>query len=126
MKNNTDSRFDLDLSFGVNMENKLLKALESTIEVKSERDKWLKTGNIAVEYMSREMPSGILVTEADHWTHVLTINGKPYCYLIFPTPVMKKIVSHYREHKPETIRRGGDHNTSEMVLLPLRDIVLPK
>ena len=44
---------------------------DKKIEVKSERDVWQKTGNIAIEYESYGKPSGINATESDYWFHNL-------------------------------------------------------
>ena len=47
-----------------------------TVEVKTERDIWVKTGNIAIEIRGRDgRKSGISVTEADTWIQLLSING---------------------------------------------------
>jgi hypothetical protein len=46
------TKFDIDLSYGQIREDKVKEMFESkTIEVKSERSWWRKTGNIAVEYI---------------------------------------------------------------------------
>jgi hypothetical protein len=126
MSNNNDSKFDLDLRYGQEIENKLLEALRGTVEVKAERDIWLKTGNIAIEYASRGKPSGIEVTEADHWAQALIVGNQPFCYLLFPTPVMRGMVRYYRENRPDTLMNGGDSYTSELVLMPLKEIIKPK
>ena len=122
MPNNEDSRFDLDLKFGQHVEDELLRALEGTIEVKAERDIWASTGNIAIEYRSRGKPSGLSVTEADHWAQALTIKGEVFCYLVFPTERLKNIARPYV--KRGNVTKGGDDNTSQMVMIPLRDIFM--
>lgn len=123
---NPTSAFDIDLKYGQHVEEALLLALQGKIEVKAERNHWLKTGNIAIEVSSRGKPSGICVTEAAHWAQVLMRGGSPFCYLIFPTPVLKGIVRYYTENRPELLTRGGDSYTSELVLLPLKEIINPK
>ena len=46
LKYNKDSKFDIDLEFGEKFEKSLAKILTlGKIEVKTERDKWKKTGN---------------------------------------------------------------------------------
>ena len=53
-------KFDLDLQYGKVREKKIAEMLENKkIEVKSERDIWQKTGNIAIEYECYGKPSGI-------------------------------------------------------------------
>jgi hypothetical protein len=42
-----------------------------------------KTGNIAIEYFSRNKPSGISTTQADYYVYKINIsNGENYCYII--------------------------------------------
>ena len=51
---NKDNKFDVDLEFGEKFEKSLAKILTlGKIEVKTERDKWKRTGNIAIELSSR-------------------------------------------------------------------------
>ena len=61
------SKFDLDLEFGQVYEKGLQKLFtqKGKIEVKTERDKWLETGNIAIEIRCRGKKSGISITESD-------------------------------------------------------------
>jgi len=74
MKLNNDKRFDLDLQYGQVFEKKVADMLRhSKIEVKTERDMWKCTGNIAIEIMSRGNPSGIETTEWVCWFHILSI-----------------------------------------------------
>ena len=48
VKTNKNNKFDIDLDFGVQYEKSLAKTLAmGKIEVKTERDKWKATGNIA-------------------------------------------------------------------------------
>ena len=51
-------KFDIDLKYGTIREEKIAEMLTNKkIEVKSERDMWMKTGNIAIEYESWNKPS---------------------------------------------------------------------
>ena len=45
------------------------------IEVKTERDIWKTTGNIAVELRYNGNPSGISSTDSNLWVHLLSYNG---------------------------------------------------
>ena len=46
-------KFDLDLEYGQVREDEVANMLQDKkIEVKSERDVWQRTGNIAIEYQS--------------------------------------------------------------------------
>lgn len=119
MKPNKEDRkkFDLDLEYGQVREDKIADMLQDKkIEVKSERDIWQTTGNIAIEYESWGKPSGIRATESDYWFHNLCIGDKIFCSLVFDTEVLKKIVD-----KLDTFRTvsGGDNNASRMFLVNL-------
>ena len=53
-------KFDIDLEYGKVREQLVADMLQNKkIEVKSERDVWQKTGNIAIEYECYGKPSGI-------------------------------------------------------------------
>ena len=59
-------KFDLDLGFGVKYEKSLANILKmGKVEVKTERDKWFKTRNIAIELSYYGKKSGLTVTEAE-------------------------------------------------------------
>jgi len=110
-------KFDLDLEYGQVREDKIAEMLQDKkIEVKSERDIWQTTGNIAIEYESWGKPSGIRATESDYWFHNLCIGDRIFCSLVFDTEVLKKIVD-----KLDTFRTvsGGDNNASRMFLVNL-------
>ena len=65
--------FDLDLKYGQGREKKLAAIFDTDkfkVEVKTERDWWFKTGNIAIEIESYGKPSGISVTESDYWVPI--------------------------------------------------------
>ena len=59
------------------------------VEVKTERDWWYR--NIAIEVESYGKPSGIAVTEADYWVHILANGDKDYCRLIFDTDTIRHL-----------------------------------
>ena len=86
-------KFDLDLKYGEIREDKIRDMLENKkIEVKSERGRWMETGNICIEYESWSKPSGIRATESDYWFHHLCVGDKEYCTLVFHTEVLRTIV----------------------------------
>jgi hypothetical protein len=69
MKHNNDFRFDLQV--GQTYENQLAELLQKKIEVK--RDfRAMETGNIFVEYQSRNKPSGLATSEAHYWVYWLS------------------------------------------------------
>ena len=120
-----NKKFDLDLKYGQEREQQvanLLIADKSKIEVKTERDWWAKTGNIAIEIESWGKPSGLEATEADYWVHILAEGDKDYCRLIFDTRTIKRLAKKYIG----TLKNGGDGWRSRFVLIPLAEIFLPK
>ena len=113
-------KFDIDLKYGTIREEKIAEMLTNKkIEVKSERDMWMKTGNIAIEYESWNKPSGIKATESDYWFHNLCIGDNEYCTLVFKTDTLKKIVNDLDTFKTVS---GGDNNASRMFLINLQKL----
>ena len=89
------------------------------IEVKSERDTWMKTGNICIEYECWNKPSGIRATESDYWFHNLCVGDNEFCTLVFKTDVLRTIVDKLDTFKTVS---GGDHNASRMFLVNLQKL----
>jgi hypothetical protein len=117
-------RFDIDLQFGEKYEDCLADLLNrGKVEVKTERDLWAKTGNIAVEIRWNDKPSGLSTTEADWWAHIMTVEGEIKFVAILPVSTLKRRVKHLLEHGRAKITRGGDNDQSEIVLLPLTEIM---
>jgi len=112
--------YDIDLPFGEFYEKKLAEILTSCkIEVKTEKNDWQKTNNIYIELFDRGNDSGLRITKADYWAHVLQDKGKVKLVLIFPTTVLKNIVKK-TEHKFMTY--GGDYKNTLGMLLPLNKL----
>ena len=108
-------KFDIDLEYGEIREDKIKDMLTNNkVEVKSERDMWMKTGNIAIEYECWNKPSGIKATESDYWFHNLCIGDEEYCTLVFKTDTLRKIVDKLDYFKTVS---GGDNNASKMFLV---------
>lgn len=127
MERNTlkNNKFDIDLKYGQEREQRLASILDKNknkIEVKTERDWWFKTGNIAIEVECNGKPSGIMATKADYWVHILAEGDKDYCRLIFDTRTVKRLAKKYIG----TLKNGGDGWRSRFVLIPLAEIFLPK
>ena len=113
-------KFDLDLQYGEIREQKIADMLTGKkIEVKSERDTWMKTGNICIEYESWSKPSGIRATESDYWFHNLCVGDNECCTLVFKTDVLKTLVDKLDTFKTVS---GGDHNASRMFLVSLQKL----
>jgi hypothetical protein len=117
------SKFDIDLKFGEGYEYSLANILTmGKIEVKTERDTWKKTGNVAIELASRGKLSGLNTTEADWWVHILTIKKEVVGVLMFPVKKLKKIVKRSVVEGNGIMKMGGDDETSELALIPLGDL----
>ena len=123
VKTNKDNRFDIDLDFGVGYEKSLAKALSlGKIEVKTERDKWKETRNIAIELTCRGKLSGLNVTEADWWAHILSYKGEIITTLLFPVDKLKELVKWSCKEGNGRVVMGGDEQASELALIPLEDL----
>ena len=124
VKTNKNNKFDIDLDFGVHYENSLAKALSIVkVEVKTERDNWKKTGNIAIELACRGKLSGLNVTESEWWAHILTFKGEIVTVLMFPVPKLKKLVKSIVMEGNGKMVMGGDDDASEIALIPLKDLM---
>jgi len=113
-------KFDIDLEYGQVREQLVADMLQNKkIEVKSERDMWQRTGNIAIEYQSYGKPSGIDATESDYWFHNLCIGDETFCTLVFDTKSLKKIINNLDYKRSVS---GGDNNASRMYLLNIQKL----
>jgi len=124
MKHNSDFKFDLDI--GVEAEGEFGAIVNNKrVEVKYDR-KAHETGNVYIEYMYKDRPSGISHTESD-----------VYCYKIKDTFVLMgtnsikekmrrwKEVSEQNGWDPERTWqvKGGDSDQSIGMLIPILDFV---
>jgi hypothetical protein len=113
-------KFDLDLAYGKVREQQVANMLmDKKIEVKSERDLWVKTGNIAIEYECYGKPSGIAATEADYWFHNLCIGERTFATIVFDVASLKQIIDNLDYKRTVS---GGDNNASKMYLLNLQKL----
>ena len=113
-------KFDIDLKYGKVREQMIVDMLQDKkIEVKSERDIWQTSGNIAVEYESYGKPSGINSTESDYWFHNLCIGDETFATIVFETKNLKKIIDNL-DYKRSV--KGGDNNASCMYLLNIQKL----
>ena len=114
MEYNSDFKYDLKEGI-LKGETKFHKMLsESTIEVKYDR-KTRQTGNVYIEYESRNKPSGIRTTQADYWTYFVHDDE---CFTISVDRLKEKIT----KLKPRRVP-GGDSNTSMGFLVKLKDSI---
>ena len=113
-------KFDIDLQYGKVREKRVADMLQDKkIEVKSERDMWVRTGNIAIEYECYGKPSGINKTESDYWFHNLCIGDETFATLVFDVPSLKRIIDNLDEKRTVS---GGDNGAARMYLLSLQKL----
>ena len=117
-------KFDLDLKFGEEYEQGLEKLFKTKgkIEVKTERDKWIETGNIAIEIRCRGKKSGLSVTESDWWFHILSEKDKVKGMICLPVEELKNICRVMIKNGTAKKIMGGDDNESEILLLPIKEL----
>ena len=118
--------FDIDLNFGQIYEEKIRELFEGegSIEVKTERDIWADTGNIAIEIRSRGKPSGLSTTEAKWWIQVFTVDEDVKFMLMFRVDNLRKAVKYLYINELAPKINGGDDNTSELILVPISTLLL--
>lgn len=124
---NRNNKFDVDLQYGQDGERWLiwLGTDQAKVEVKTERDKWLETGNAVFEYSSRGKPSGFSVTEADYWLHIFKEKDRTAMAFIFNTIELKtflRLVYKNPDKYNARLCKGGDDNTSDVILLPIAQL----
>ena len=118
-------KFDIDLDFGTKYEHSLANILKlGKIEVKTERDKWKETRNIAIELSCNGKNSGLNTTEADYWAHILTCKGDIKGIILLPVERLKEIVKLSVHDGHGRIVMGGDNCASEIALIPLGDLAI--
>ena len=119
----TKDKFDIDLDFGKVGERAVEEMLEGdgTIEVKTEREIWKTTGNIAIEIRCRGKLSGLSTTTAKTWIHMLDGGGGGF---IFPVNKLRdKIKQRQKDGKLKLIM-GGDDNAAQLALLPIEELFI--
>ena len=116
--------FDLDLEFGKMGEEFTQKVFEgnSKVEVKTERDIWVTTGNIAIEIRCNGKPSGLSTTESSVWVHLLAHNGAIKGGFLFKVDELKGKIKKLHENGDLKLVMGGDDNASQMALLPIKEL----
>ena len=120
-----NGNFDIDLDFGQIYEEKIKDIFQGKggIEVKTERDMWKRTGNIAIEVKYKGNPSGLSSTNADWWIHILSDNGEIDTAFMFKVNKLRKKIRRLVSRKEASIVMGGDDNQSQMVLVPLKKLM---
>ena len=117
-------KFDLDLKFGHFGEDFVrdMQNGNTMIEVKTERDIWKNTGNIAIEIRCNGELSGISTTGSEIWIHLLSYNGKIEGGFIFDVKDLKGKIKKLVKEKKARMIMGGDFDASQMVLLPIKEL----
>ena len=116
--------FDLDLKFGKLGENFVndIQNGNDKIEVKTERDIWKTTGNIAIEMRYRGNPSGISTTESSLWVHLLSYKGVIEGGFMFKVDILRDKIKKLHKEGNLKMVMGGDDNMSQMALLPIKEL----
>ncbi len=116
--------FDLDLEFGKMGEEFTQQVFEgnSKVEVKTERDIWVTTGNIAIEIRCNGKPSGLSTTESNVWIHLLAHNNVIKGGFLFKVDELKAKIKKLHESEDLKLVMGGDNNASQMALLPIKEL----
>ena len=116
--------FDIDLEFGKMGEEFVSKVLEGNtkIEVKTERDIWVTTGNVAIEIRCNGKPSGLSTTEANVWIHLLAYKGEIKGGYLFKVDELRDMIK--KRHKEGNLKvvMGGDNMASQMALIPRKEL----
>lgn len=119
---NDDSKWDIDLAFG-NKHEKLIGDLltlnKNEIEVKAERDWWARTGNLCIEIERRGKPSGLTITKAKIWVHVLTKGNKQMMRLVINVPILKKLANEFKDNW----KMVGDRKETKAIMIPWKEIM---
>ena len=124
-KKDYTSNWDIDLKFGEDFEYSLANTLTlGKVEVKTERDKWKETGNIAIEIYNhnKKAKSGLSVTKANYWATILVDNYKIHSIHILPVTHLKERVKDIVRNGGGKIIMGGDFKCSEIALIPIKEI----
>ena len=119
-----NNKFDLDLDFGKVGEKYIEQVFEGDgrIEVKTERDIWATTGNIAIEVRCRGKLSGISTTDARTWIQLLSIKNTIKGGFVMPVKQLKSRIKELHESGQARLVMGGDDDASQMVLIPINKV----
>ena len=113
-----------DMLFGKIGENFTKDLFEGNtkMEIKTERDIWKTTGNIAIEIRYKGQPSGISTTKSSVWIHLLSYKGVIEGGFIMKVDQLRGKIKKLQESGNLKMVMGGDFNKSQMVLLPIKEL----
>lgn len=118
MDYNSDFRYDLEIG---REGERIVHEIFANKKLEVKRDSWIgRTGNIAIEFKSRNKPSGIVTTEADYWVFIFSKEYQDKVILIVETQRLKDVAREYAIKG--SIKEMGDNNTSMAVLIPIKEI----
>ena len=119
-----DLHVEEDMLFGKIGEEFAQKLFEGNtkMEIKTERDIWEKTGNIAIEMRCKGKPSGISTTKSSVWLHFLSIDGVIKGGFVFKVDQLKAKIKKLHKDGNLKVVMGGDDNASQMALLPIKEL----
>ena len=119
-----DLKVEEDMLFGKIGEEFTRELFEGNtkIEIKTERDIWKTTGNIAIEIRCKGKPSGISTTESSVWIHLLSLKGVIMGGFLFKVDQLKAKIKKLHNEKKLKMVMGGDDNASQMALLPIKEL----
>ena len=114
------SSFTHDLNFGEKAEDWINELFSNGKHIEVKNDRLIhKTGNLFIEYESRNKPSGLAITSAEYWIYRLSELDSA---LIFPTKALKQVCRvYYKENL--FLKNGGDNNSSKGFLIPLTKLL---
>jgi len=117
---NNDSKFDFDLSKGIENEKSIASFLgmsKSKFECKAERSYWKESGNICIELECGGRKSGVNKTEAEYWVHSFYDGESLVGFTIIKVARLKQIVEKYKDK----FVMIGDNKVSKCVLIPMSE-----
>lgn len=117
MKDKRD--FDIDLKRGQRVENELHGMLMGNrIEVKTDFAA-RTTGNLYFEFRSRGELSGLAVTKAEFWAHVIpNAGGYARLVMLFRVEDLKRQLRKLKREGWAVVKKGGDEDSSEGLIVP--------
>jgi len=132
--NHKRSKFDNDLDWSAIYEQEVVDMFEhnGSIEVKAERDTWLRTGNHAVELYrihkdsGKKESSGLYITDAYWWNISLVKDNLTRRVIIIKVKELKALVKKLlKENKYKIIPMGDKDSkfTTYGVLIPINEIM---
>mgnify|MGYP003150770015 CR=1 FL=1 len=119
-----DLKVEEDMLFGKIGEKFTEELFEGNtkIEIKTERDIWKTTGNIAIEIRCKGKPSGISTTKSSVWIHLLALKGVIKGGFLFKVDQLKDKIKKLQKEGRLVLKMGGDDNLSQMALLPIKEL----